>query len=717
MATMKAHGAPWQAVPLLLLQILVCSLHPSAPGALTFTSSNHTAVTLPVRCLLDQASALLRLKMSFATTNYSAVAFRSWKPGTDCCGWDGIRCGESGAGSNHVTSLDLGGRGLESKAIDPVLFDLTSLEYLNLAYNDFNGSQLPSTGFERLTKLTYLNLSTSSFSGPVPTASIANLTNLASIDLSTDCQVVDLYSDGYLLFVHRSSPSVRLTEKSLENLIHNLSNLRELHLGFVDLSSSSGTGWCDALVVSCPQLQVLSLPHCRLSGPICGSLSGLRSLSVINLDYNHLSGPFPHSFTSLTNLSVLQLRYNDLQGWIPPAIFQHKKLVTIDVYANLEVSGYLPDFSRGSSLENLNVGRTKFSGIIPGSISNLISLRKLGLGASGFSGELPTSIGNFKSLSELEISGMGVVGPMPSWVANLTSLTSLRFYECGLSGSIPSSLGDLRYLIELVLCDCGFSGEIPSHISNLTQLQVLLLYSNNFVGTVELTFLTNMPDLFALDLSENNLVVLDGEYNSSLASFPKLFHLDLGRCNLSKFPGFLRHQDEIDTLILSHNEIHGAIPYWAWETWTNLYSFELSNNKFTSIGYSSPFLPLQVEIFDLSNNMFEGCIPIPQGSETVLDYSNNMFSSVPSEFSSHLSDVSLFMASGNNFSGEIPLSFCDGLSIQLLDLSYNGFNGSVPSCLMENVDGLESLYFKENKLNGVFPDNIKKGCSFVAYWH
>jgi hypothetical protein len=121
MATMKAHGAPWQAVPLLLLQILVCSLHPSAPGALTFTSSNHTAVTLPVRCLLDQASALLRLKMSFATTNYSAVAFRSWKSGTDCCGWDGIRCGESGAGSNHVTSLDLGGRGLESKAIDPVL--------------------------------------------------------------------------------------------------------------------------------------------------------------------------------------------------------------------------------------------------------------------------------------------------------------------------------------------------------------------------------------------------------------------------------------------------------------------------------------------------------------------------------------------------------------------------------------------------------------------
>lgn len=271
-------------------------------------------------------------------------------------------------------------------------------------------------------------------------------------------------------------------------------------------------------------------------------------------------------------------------------------------------------------------------------------------------------------------------------------------------------IGDLRYLKELVLCNCGFSGEIPSRIANLTQLQVLLLYSNNFVGTVELTFIRNLPNLIALDLSENNLLVLDGEYNSSsLASFPKLFNLNLGRCNLSKFPNFLRHQDEIETLILPKNEIHGAIPYWVWETWTNLYSFELSNNKFNSIGYNSSFLPIQVDIFDLSNNMFEGCIPIPQGSATVLDYSSNMLSSVPSEFSSHLSDVSLFMASRNNLSGKIPLFFCGGLSIQLLDLSYNGFNSSIPSCLMESVYGLESLYFKENELNGVFPDNIKKG--------
>jgi Leucine-rich repeat (LRR) protein len=365
-------------------------------------------------------------------------------------------------------------------------------------------------------------------------------------------------------------------------------------------------------------------------------------------------------------------------------------------------------------LENLDVGKTNFSGRIPASVGNLISLKKLGLGAQGFFGELPSSIGNLTSLRELEISGMGIVGSMPPWVANLTSLTSLRFYECGLSGSIPSFLGDLRHLKELLLCECNFSGHLPSHISNLTQLQVLFLYANNFMGTVELTFITNLPNLMYLDLSNNNLVVLDGENNSSLTSFPKLRMLGLQSCGLSKFPNFLRHQDEISSIDLSYNNIHGSVPSWGWETWNQLYTLRLGNNNLTSIGSTSSLLPLQVDLLDLSSNMFEGPIPIPLGYALILDYSNNMFSSVPSDFSSHLIIGTLFLASGNNLSGEIPSSFCGGTSIELLDLSYNKFTGAIPSCLMENVNGMQSLYLKENKLTGKLPDTIKDGCSFKA---
>lgn len=709
---MADHG-PHKAVFLRLLEILsivvLFSLHPSS-------ATTRTVATPPVSCLPDQASALLQLKRSFTTTGYSTIAFRTWRTGTDCCRWAGIRCAQA---NGLVTSLDLGERGLESGGLDSALFALTSLEYLNLAYNDFNGSLLPSSGFERLTKLTYLNLSSSSFSGQLPTTGIGSLTNLISLDLSTSYEILDLY-EGYYRTFHRSSDSIQLVEHNFEGLIHNLSNLRELHLGFVDLSSS-GTRWCKALAINCPQLLVLSLPYCRLSGPICGLLSStLHSISVINLELNQLYGPsqdfFTNLSTNLSNLTALQLRANTLQGWIPPATFQHKKLLSIDLYGNRLISGNLPNFLNGSILENLNVGRTDFSGTIQGSIGNLVHLKKLGLGAKRFSGELPSSIGKIKSLIALEIAGLGIVGSMPPWVANLTSLMSLRIYHCGLSGPIPSFIGDLRNLKDFLLYDCGFSGEIPSHhIANLTQMEVLMLYSNNFTGILDLNFITNLPNLKALELSDNNLVVIDGEDNSTLASFPKILLLGLESCSLSKFPSFLRHQDELFWVDLSDNNIRGAIPSWVWDTWNySLFVLDLSNNELTSVGYTSYVLPLQVEIFKLNNNMFEGYIPIPRDYAHILDYSTNMFSSVPPNFSSHLTDVTLFWATSNNLSGKIPSSFCGGTSIQILDLSYNNFSGSIPSCLMENVNGMESLSLNENKLTGMLPDTIKEGCSFVS---
>jgi hypothetical protein len=102
-----------------------CSLLPSSPAAGAFTSNN-TAAVAQVLCLQNQETALLRLKRSFtATSDDSIAAFRSWKAGTDCCSWAGVRCGDA---DGRVTSLDLGNWGLESAAgLDPALFDLSSL--------------------------------------------------------------------------------------------------------------------------------------------------------------------------------------------------------------------------------------------------------------------------------------------------------------------------------------------------------------------------------------------------------------------------------------------------------------------------------------------------------------------------------------------------------------------------------------------------------------
>ena len=698
-----------QTKTLLMLSLLYLLI----PCSSAATYTNHTGAFSPaVPCLPDQAAALLQLKSSFSITNESMAAFDSWKSGEDCCRWEGVSCGDA---DGRVTWLDLGDWDLESSRLDTALFNLTSLEYLNLGWNDFNASEIPSTGFERLTRLTHLNLSTSNLAGQVPAHSIGQLTNLVSLDLSFRFEDHEVFDIGYTYDFYNMNQRGQLILPNFTALVANLIRLRELHLSFVDLSNEA-SNWCIALAKYTPNLRVLSLPKCVLSSPICGSLSGLHSLIVINLQHNLLTGSVPEFFANFPNLSVLQLSYNIyLEGWVSPLIFQNKKLVTIDLHNNVGISGTLPNFTAESCLENLLVGSTNFSGPIPSSIGNLKSLKELDLSASGFSGELPTSIAKLRFLKTLRVSGLDIVGSIPTWITNLTSLVFLEFSRCGLSGSIPSSIGDLKKLTKLALYDCNFLGEIPRHILNLTQLDTILLHSNNFVGTIELASFWILRNLSNLNLSYNKLTVIDGENNSSLVSYPEIGYLSLASCNITKFPNILKHIDyEINGIDLSQNQIQGTIPLWAWKKWTDFRFFflNLSHNKFTSVGYDV-YLPFYVELLDLSFNMFEGPIPLPRDSGTVLDYSNNHFSSIPPNISTQLRGTTYFKASRNNLSGNIPASFCT-TNLQFLDLSYNFLSGSFPPCMMEDANVLQVLNLKQNQLHGELPHYINESCTIEA---
>uniref|UniRef100_A0A0D9XXU4 non-specific serine/threonine protein kinase n=1 Tax=Leersia perrieri TaxID=77586 RepID=A0A0D9XXU4_9ORYZ len=668
--------------------------------------------TTTLTCLPDQASALLRLKQSFNTTagDYS-TAFRSWVATTDCCRWDGVRCGGA---DGRVTSLDLSGHHLQASSVDPAIFNLTSLNHLNLSNNNFSMSQLPMiTGFERLTQITHLDLSDTNIAGEVP-ASIGHLTNLVYLDLSTSFYIVE-YDDENSEMVYTSDSFWQLSAPNIETLLTNLTNLKELHMGMVYMYGN-GERWCDGIAKSTHNLQVLSLPYCSLSGPICTSFFDMQSLNIVELQYNGLSGSVPQLFASLPNLTVLQLQVNKFEGLFPPIIFQHKKLRTINLSKIPGISGNLPNFSMDSSLENLFVSSTNFTGTIPSSISNLKSLKKLDLGASGFYGTLPSSLGSLKYLDLLEISGLQLVGSMPLWISNLTSLTVLQFSNCGLSGQVPTSIGNLRELTKLALYNCNFSGKVPPHVFNLTRLQTLQLHSNNFAGMVELTSFSILKNLSILNLSNNKLLVVDGGNSSSLVPVPKIKLLRLASCSISTFPNILRHLHDITTLDLSQNHIHGAIPQWAWETWKGLYFIlmNMSHNNITNLG-SDPLLPLQIEFFDISFNSIEGPIPIPQVGSTMLDYSSNQFSSMPLHYSTYLAETRTFNAFKNKLSGNIPPSICTTVTkLQLIDLSYNNLSGSIPSCLMENVTALQVLSLKGNKLDRKLPDSIKEGCALEA---
>nr|CDM86813.1 unnamed protein product [Triticum aestivum] len=712
------------------------------------TSHAHGATASSV-CRTDQAAALLQLKQSFIF-DYSTTTLPSWEPGTDCCQWEGVGCddGVSDDGGG-VTVLDLRGCSFYSYGLHAVVFNLTSLRYLDLSMNDFGGTRIPPAGFEKLTKLTHLKLSCSGLYGQIPIA-IGKLTNLVTLDFSDEHNIdVSYTSPSYSAFLSGYN-KLLLRGPSLETLLANLTNLRELYLDGVDISSS-GEEWCNGLGKVVPYLQVLSMADCHLQGPIHSSLSNLRSLTTVNVHDNEISGVVPEFFTDFLNLSVLQLADNSFSGWFPQTIFQLKNIRVLDVSGNSQLSGHLPEFPNGSSFETLNLQSTNFSGIKMSSFSNILSLRELGfdgrsifvdhtdllfnklnslqnlqLSFAQFSGELRPFflwISSLKNLTSLGLSQFSWgLGPFFSCISSLKNLASLQLYDCsssniiptmignltnlkileirfGFTGQIPPSIGNLNKLTSLTISACGFSGAVPSSIANLTKLRSMEISENSLSGQIP-TYIGHLSQLMLLTFAGCRF---SGKIPSVITNLTQLIYVDLSENNLRDLPS---------------NKIHGSIPKWLWQRWDDsLTSLNLSHNIFKDMQLTSYVLPYNyLESLDLSSNMLHGQIPMPNLLTTAntypifLDYSNNRFSSVMSNFTTYLRQTSYLKLSRNNISGHIPHSVCDLSNLEVLDLSYNNFSGILPSCLVEESN-LGVLNLRENHLEGTLPYRVGKHCN------
>ncbi|XP_039118223.1 receptor-like protein 33 [Dioscorea cayenensis subsp. rotundata] len=680
----------------------------------------------------SQCIDLLELKKGFLFS-YATTSLPSWLTGTDCCTWEGLTCEES---SGLVVFLDLSERNISGK-ITPFLFNITSLQRLNLAHNSFDES--PLLEIRNLGNLTHLNLSNSGVIDHRVPMDISLLRKLVSLDFSWS---------GW----NTESPPLELRE-----LIGGFSNLIELYLDGVNVSAN-GTEWCSVISESVPKLEALSLVGCSLTGPIDSSLSKLRNLSLLRLDDNDLSSEVPEFFEDFYSLNVLTLFNCKLQGFFPKSVFQLKNLKYIDISHNDELSGYLPDFLKDSTLESLIISSTNFSGSLPDSLGNLESLIDLDLSGCHFSGSIPWSFRNLSQLvyldlsynnltgeipvvlggiwiSEILLSNNNLTGSVPESFSQLNHLVTLDLQENFLSGSIPASLFTLPALQELQLSKNEFSGqleefsnassvlqvvdlgnnnllgEIPKSMFDLLGLQSLVLSSNNFTGTIELDLFRNLRNLKSLDLSSNNLSVSDGTGDSSLL-FPSLAQLNLQSCNLVTIPAFLKHKNNMECLNLSNNRIGGTIPEWIWSIGDICY-LNLSRNLFTFVEGPPPYVTMSAGfILDLHSNLLGGPIPLPPPNSFIVDYSNNHFASfIPSNISYYIKNTIFFSLSNNRLTGEVPSSICQATNLRILDLSYNNLNGSIPACLMESLTELLVLRARGNQFQGPIPQQISSRCA------
>ncbi|CAB4283240.1 unnamed protein product [Prunus armeniaca] len=123
------------------------------------------------QCPSDQKSLLLQLKNSLKFDSTSSEKLVKWNNGSDYCYWKGVSCKDG-----CVSHLDLSGESI-SGGLDnsSALFGLQYIENLNLAYNNFKYTQIPSR-FDKLTGLSYLNLSNAGFAGQIP-IEISHLTS------------------------------------------------------------------------------------------------------------------------------------------------------------------------------------------------------------------------------------------------------------------------------------------------------------------------------------------------------------------------------------------------------------------------------------------------------------------------------------------------------------------------------------------------------------
>ncbi|KAJ1419318.1 Leucine-rich repeat [Sesbania bispinosa] len=708
---------------------------------------NHIFVVSGGLCRDDQWPLLLQFKNNLTFDAENSRKLKYWNESIACCDWSGVTCDNEGL----VIGLDLSEESISGGLFEnsTSLFSLQHLQKLNLAYNYFNFSVIPS-GFSKLEKLTYLNFSHAGFGGQIPTE-ISHLTRLVTLDLS-------LFSDDpYSPYYYFTGEELKLENPNLGKFVQNLTSIRQLYLDGVSITAE-GREWCNALL-PLRDLQELSMSQCGLSGPLDSSLTRLKNLSLIILDGNDFSSPVPGTFANFKNLTTLSLAYCGLTGRFPHKIFQIETLSVIDISYNYNLLGFLPDFPPNGSLQSIWVGNTSFYGALPNSIGNSRHLSQLVISTCQLNGTIPNSVSNLTALTYLDLSHNSLTGPMPNSVSNLTALsyldlsynsltgpmpsfgmnnklTHLDLSHNALSGSIPSSLFTLPLLKQIDLSHNHFSqldesvnvsssvlqtlnlnsnnlsGPFPEFIFHLHALNNLDLSSNKFHGLVQLTKLLKLTNLTRLDLSYNNLSFDENVRDVDSSSFPNIGTLNLASCNLKTFPGFLRNLSTLSSLDLSHNLIQGIVPNWIWRL-EYLSSLNISNNFLTNL--KGPFQnhTSNLRFLDLHNNQLQGPIPVIAPNAVYLDYSWNNFNHViPQDIGEYLHETLFLSLSNNNLHGSIPHSLCNASILQVLDLSSNNFFGAIPSCLITMTEGeiFGVLNLRKNNLRGTIPNMFRGSC-------
>ncbi|KAH0784056.1 hypothetical protein KY290_003654 [Solanum tuberosum] len=489
----------------------------------------------------------------------------SWKKSTDCCSWDGVHCDET---TGQVIELDLRCSQLQGKFhSNSSLFQLSNLKRLDLSLNDFSGS-LISPKFGEFSSLTHLYLLGSSFTGLIP-SEISHLSKIHVLHIS-------------------GLNELRLGPHNFELLLKNLTQLRELNLNFLNISST-----------------------------------------------------FPSNFSF--HLTTLQLQSTQLHGVLPERVFHLLDLESLQLSYNPQLTVRFPmtKWNSTASLMYLRLYDVNITDRIPESFSHLTSLLVLDMSDCNLSGSITKPLWNLTNIEFLDLGNNHLKGPISQFsrFGNLRFFVQFPNWSNSIQRKWTAKPAITRLVIKLLERDYTFLDILPSftrssyiktksagRTDNLfAQIRVIDLSSNGFSGDLPVSLFQNFQAMKTIGENSGTSEYLADTYsdyytNSLIVTTKGLDHelrrilttqiiIDLSR---NRFEGHISSiiGDLIGlrTLNLSHNVLEGHIPA-SFQNLSVLESLDLSSNKIS--GAIPPQLASLtfLAVLNLSQNHLVGCIP------------------------------------------------------------------------------------------------------------
>ncbi|CAK7357321.1 unnamed protein product [Dovyalis caffra] len=567
----------------------------------------------------EECSALLQFQDSFIINRYASRVpsadpkVASWKleeNGSDCCLWDGIKSDED---TGYVIGLNLSASCLYGSInSSSSLFRLVHLQELDLSYNDFNGSHVPSA--------------------------LGNLSDL------TDLQLDSKYSEELLKL-----PDFR-------SLVQNLTNLEYLHLGSVDISFP-----IPDTLANFSSLKSLYLQNCGLQGKYPMAIFQLTYPQFLQLSFNpklaghlpeHLWGGqleclwlakaflfsvvIPLSIGNLSKLVELKLHLNSFSGQIPSSISSLNNLETLYLYANnLSGTVELDTFLILERLTSLHLSSNKLVFLSKTSSNGTLpKLVSLGLSSRSLK-DFPHFLPKLNKLQWLDLSYNNIHGKIPSW---LWTMSTEKLELLDLSYNFLTSLDQPAAVLpwsRLSVLDFS-SNMLQGALPIPPFFTVHYLISNNSLGGEILPSICRLSSLEVLDLSKNKLYGqwIQTDYSYSMQMTNEGNKMDYARileifivldllCNKfeGEIPEVIGNLKGLRLLNLSNNIISGLIPS-SIGNLAKLEALDLSHNNLSG-EIPQQFVQLTfLEFFNVSRNHLTG--PIPRGNQFDT-FQNNSF--------------------------------------------------------------------------------------------